>query len=150
MLFSSEGCTCVSLFYDVLNVFSGRSRCRRGSYQVWFFRITPAESLQNFIIGTHMVATGILCSSKPLCPTVSNFGIVFWIMCFFHRGLYLCQFILWCFECFFWEVTLPSWILSSVVFQNHTSWEPPKLHHRDTYGCHWHTLFVKTIMSDSF
>ena len=75
VLFSSEGFTCVSFFYDVLNDFfwdPWRSRSRRGSCQVWFCRTARAEHLQNFIIRTHMVATGRLCLSKPLCPTFSN------------------------------------------------------------------------------
>ena len=68
------------------------SRSRRGPCQLWCFRSTRAESLQNFIISKHMVATGTLCLSKPKCPTISNLGIlgiVFWSMCFFHRRVVL-------------------------------------------------------------
>ena len=130
-----------------------RSRSRRGSCQVWFFGTTRAESLQNFIIRTHMVATGRLCLSKPLCPTISNCRIVFWSNCFFHRRVVLVSVYSMMFCMFFLgpsEVTFPSWVLSSVVFRNHTSWEPPKLYHKDTYGCHWQTLSVKTTVSDNF
>ena len=75
VLYASDVCTCVSFFYDVLNDFfwdPWRSRSRRWSCQVWFCRTARAEHLQNFIIRTHMVATGRLCLSKPLCPTFSN------------------------------------------------------------------------------
>ena len=65
------------------------SRSRRGPCQLWCFRSTRAESLQNFIISKHMVASGTLCLSKPKFSTISNLGIVFWSMCFFHRRVVL-------------------------------------------------------------
>ena len=111
VLYASAVCTCVSFFYDVLNDFfwdPRRSRSHRGSCQILLFRTKRAESLQNFIIRTHMVATGRLCLSKPLCPTFCNFGSSYSMM----------------FRMFFpgpSGVTFPSWVLSIVVFQIHTS-----------------------------
>ena len=77
-----------------------RSRSRRGSCQVWFCRTARAEHLQNFIIRTHMVATGRLCRSKPLCPTFSNCVSVLWITFFLHRKVVrvsVCSMTLWMF-----------------------------------------------------
>ena len=104
VLFASEGCTCVSLFYDVLNVSfwdPWKSCSRRGSCQVWFLSITRPERLQNFIIRTHMVATSRLCLSELWCPTFSNCGIVNLIMFFMHRKFVHVSVFQWCFKWFF-------------------------------------------------
>ena len=79
------------------------SRSRRESCQLWCFRSTRAESLQNFIISKHMVATGTLCLSKPLCPTISNCRIVFWIMLFWYRKVIRVSVYSMMFRKFFWD-----------------------------------------------
>ena len=124
VLFASEGCTCVSLFYDVLNVSfwdPWRSCSRRGSCQVWFPSITRPERLLNFIISTHMVATSRLCLSELLCSTFSNWGIVI-----FDHVLYASE-VCTCVSFFYdvlndfflghLEVRFPSWVLSKLFFR---------------------------------
>ena len=66
-----------------------RSRSRLGSCQVWFFRTTRAERSKNSSEDT-MVATGSLCWSKPICPTISIFGIAFRRMCLFSSESCTC------------------------------------------------------------